>query len=731
MVIQRKRKLYEHIWPIDKKAGKPPEGWKGWPDGKKFALVLMHDVDTDKGQQKCLQLMQLDEKMGFRSSFNFVPERYHVSSGVRRILVKKGFEVGVHGLKHDGKLFSSRKKFHEQAVHINHYLKDWQSVGFVSPSMHRNLDWIHDLNIEYDASTFDTDPFEPQPEGMNTIFPFWVPRNSLPGRDCSKPITRNSQPEFGCSELVTRNSKPATCNNVSSPPTSDLQPPTISNNGFVELPYTLPQDHTLFVIMGEKDIGIWKKKLDWIAEQGGMALLITHPDYMIFNGDPKGIEGYPVKFYKDFLEYIREKYKGCYWHALPQEVAKFLECRPLISSKTKLRRTRGMKACMVSYSFYENDNRVMRYAETLAERGDRVDVIALRKEGQAAFEVMNGVNVYRVQERIPDEKGKFSHLGRLLRFFYHSSLFLSRQHLKDPYRLVHVHSIPDFEVFAGILPKLSGASLILDIHDIVPELYASKFNRNPRSLTFRLLTAIERVSTGFSNHVIISNHLWGKKLLERSLKKDKCTVILNYPNPNLFHPRPKTRKDGRLIFLYPGTLNWHQGLDIAIRAFSAMKNDAPQAEFHIYGRGSEMNRLEEMVISLDLIDRVLLKPLIPISKIADVMANADIGIIPKRNDSFGGEAFSTKILEFMALGIPVIVAETKIDKYYFNDSVVKFFEPGNPHDLAKSMLELMRNKKLRERLSSNALKFVQDFSWEKRKHEYLSLVDRLSTPQKT
>ena len=186
MVIRRKRKLYEHIWPIDQKAGKPPEGWTGWPEGKKFALVLMHDVDTEKGHERCLQLMQLDEEMGFRSSFNFVPERYRVSPEARRILVEKGFEVAVHGLRHDGMLFSSRKRFEKGAARINQYLKDWQSVGFVSPSMHRNLEWIHDLNVQYDASTFDTDPFEPEPEGLGTIFPFYVPTTPNP-----KLATRN------------------------------------------------------------------------------------------------------------------------------------------------------------------------------------------------------------------------------------------------------------------------------------------------------------------------------------------------------------------------------------------------------------------------------------------------------------------------------------------------------------------------------------------------------------
>ena len=275
MVIQRKRKLYEDVWPIDEKAGALPEGWSGWPDGKKFALVLMHDVDTEKGHEKCLDLAQIDERMGFRSSFNFVPERYNVSSEVRRILGEKGFEVGVHGLKHDGKLFSSRKRFQEQAVRINHYLKDWKSVGFVSPSMHRNLDWVHDLNVEYDASTFDTDPFEPQPEGLGSIFPFFVNGNSI-------------------------------------------------QKGYVELPYTLPQDHTLFVIMGEKGIDIWKQKLDWIVKNGGMALLITHPDYMSFSGKKPASGEYPAKYYyNEFLEYIKETYKDQYWNALPRDVALF------------------------------------------------------------------------------------------------------------------------------------------------------------------------------------------------------------------------------------------------------------------------------------------------------------------------------------------------------------------------------------------------------------------------
>jgi hypothetical protein len=273
--VLRKRAKVPHLWPIDESAGNPPENWRGWPDGKRFALVLTHDVDTEKGQEKCCELAKLEMHLGFRSSFNFVPRRYAVSPELRKYLAWNGFEVGVHGLYHDGNYFRSRDTFAQRAILINQYLKEWGAVGFRCPCMYHNLDWIHDLDIEYDASTFDTDPFEPQPDGVGTIFPFRVNGNS-------------------------------------------------TRPGYVEIPYTLPQDFTLFVLMREKSIDIWKRKLDWVAAKGGMVLLITHPDYMNFAGQPVRFDEYPVRHYRDLLEYVRKRYDGQYWNANPCEIARHI-----------------------------------------------------------------------------------------------------------------------------------------------------------------------------------------------------------------------------------------------------------------------------------------------------------------------------------------------------------------------------------------------------------------------
>ena len=385
----------------------------------------------------------------------------------------------------------------------------------------------------------------------------------------------------------------------------------------------------------------------------------------------------------------------------------------------------GKKICMLVYSFYESDNRVMRYARALVERGDQVDVIALSDGRQPpAFEIVEGVNVHRIQRRLRNEKNKFAYLYRLMKFCVISSVFLSRLHLKRKYDLVHVHNVPDFLVFSAWLPKLTGAKVILDIHDILPEFFANKFRKPEDSVYVRLLKIIEKFSARFANHVIVSNHLWSEKAMARSVSREKCSVFINYVDLNFFRAR-RTRNDGRFIMLYHGGLQRHQGLDLAIRAFDKACRQMPGAEFHIYGGGSMKPELQALVQELGLNDRVFLRESVPAREVADIVANVDLGIVAKRADSFGNEAYSTKIMEFMAEGVPVIVSKTRVDSFYFNDSVVCFFESGNEDDLARAMVCLMKSRELRERLVRNATEYVARNNWDTRKHKYLHLVDSL------
>jgi glycosyltransferase involved in cell wall biosynthesis len=297
---------------------------------------------------------------------------------------------------------------------------------------------------------------------------------------------------------------------------------------------------------------------------------------------------------------------------------------------------------------------------------------------------------------------------------------------RAPYDYVHVHSVPDFLVFSAWAPKLGGAGLMLDIHDVLPEFYASKFKIDRGSLMFRALLTAERWSCAFADHVIAANHLWQKKLESRAVPPGKSSVFLNYPNRSVFYHRQRTAIPGRFRIIFPGSLNSHQGVDLAIRAFATVCKQVPEAEFHIYGEGGAKESLVELAHSLHLEDRVRFHKFVPLREIAPIMAEADIAVVPKRSDSFGEEAFSTKILEFMSLGVPVIVSDTKIDRYYFNDSVVRFFRGGDHEDLAAAILQLVKDPGFRERIERNAAEFVADFDWASKRKEYFELVDSLA-----
>jgi glycosyltransferase involved in cell wall biosynthesis len=383
-----------------------------------------------------------------------------------------------------------------------------------------------------------------------------------------------------------------------------------------------------------------------------------------------------------------------------------------------------MRVGMVAYTFYESDNRVMRYAETLAKRGDEVDVIALHYRQKGTL-VRNGVRVLRVQKRIPNEKNQLTYLFRILMFFIRAMIVVSFNHIRKPYRLIHVHSVPDFLVFTTWLPKLLGAKIILDIHDLLPEFYSSKFEDNKQSRLFKSLLLVEKVSCSFADHVILPNHLWQAKVQARSVSASKSSVILNYPDPTIFYRRGRTRTDDRFVMLYPGTLAVHQGLDVAIRAFNKIKDVVPEADFHIRGAGSAMPGLIALVKELGVEDRVLFLPTMPMWDIAKVMENADLAVVPKRKDSFGNEAFSTKTFEFMAVGVPLLIADTDVDLYYFNDQIVTFARSGDEDDFAAKMVQIIRNPAARQKQIQNADEFIKLNNWGVKKAEYLTLVDSL------
>jgi glycosyltransferase involved in cell wall biosynthesis len=382
---------------------------------------------------------------------------------------------------------------------------------------------------------------------------------------------------------------------------------------------------------------------------------------------------------------------------------------------------------MVTYSHYETDNRVRRYAETLALRGDEVDVFSVSSENDHARRfVLDGVRVTRLSRKRKFGENTPVYIAHLVRFFFGAFGAISARALARPYDVLHVHNMPDFIVFTAIIARLRGAKVILDLHDLVPELYADKKPGWRQSFAGRLLRWEEKTSARFAQHLIISNHLWLKTVTGRSAATEKCSVFVNNVDTRIFYPRKRVRSDDRRIILFHGSLSYHQGVDLVIRAMPTVLARVPQAEFHVYGgpskRSEELGRLAR---DLGVEKAVRFQEGVVLDEIPQIIADADVGTVAKRADSFGNLAYSTKILEFMSQGIPVVLARTEIDQYYFAETAVRFFPSGDVPALADALVEVLLDSELRDRLTRNATGYVQGNSWLSRKQAYCALVDAL------
>jgi glycosyltransferase involved in cell wall biosynthesis len=385
--------------------------------------------------------------------------------------------------------------------------------------------------------------------------------------------------------------------------------------------------------------------------------------------------------------------------------------------------------CLFGYLTYENDARVLRYAEALAERGEEVEVICIGKRGTPKKEVVRGIPVLHIQGRKYGEHTRASFFGPLVRFLIKGMVIITLKHLRKPFDIVHVNVPPDFHVFGMVLLRMTGAKIILDIHDLSPELFADKFEHGHNSIVVKTLKLIERAACALSSHVIAANDLWRTTLVSRSVNNDRCTALINYPGP-IFMSRKSKQLSGSSIatplVLYPGSLGTHQGLAVGVRAVKLLVDHNVPLHFAIYGRGPEEEPLRLLVKELGLESTVSINPMLPLEKIADVMTTAAIGIVTKLGDGFGGQAFSTKILEFMAIGVPVLVSETPIDKYYFNDTLVEFFRSGDPADCAKHLQRLLEDEALRASRIANGLAFVSENNWDVKKSVYLNIINKLT-----
>jgi glycosyltransferase involved in cell wall biosynthesis len=682
-LAQRQRHIHSKTWPINEAAGKTPDGWRGWPEGKKFAFVLTHDIEGAAGFEKYPELMRLEQELGFRSSFNFIPEgEYRISREQIADLKQNGFEVGVHDLRHDGKLFWKHLDFTESARAINGYLRDWGAHGFRSGFMLHDLACLNELEIEYDASTFDTDPFEPQPEGTNTIFPFWITR---PG-----------------------------------------------GGGYVELPYTLPQDSTMFFVLQETTLDIWKKKLDWIAQCGGMALFNVHPDYVNFSSTPGKPWEYPAGWYREFLQYAAQKYGGAYWQALPHQVAAWyrencvspeLKNAPAVPQPLK-----NKNAAVVLYSYYASDPRPRRETEALAQAGMNVDVICLRQNAEEpSVEVIDGVTVHRVPLK-RRRAGKFTYAFQYAAFLTSAFFMLTWWRLRRRIDLVHVHNMPDFLVFSALLPKILGARVILDLHDPMPELLVTIFGLEEKSFGVRLLKFMEKLSVGFADQVLTVNRACEEIFSARSCPAEKIQVLMNVPDERVFKFRscldyPLRDQAKPFVIMFHGSIVERNGLDIAVDALRLLRAKVPDAELWVYGADTPFLQKVMEPAALNGLGGAV-KYLGPKSQkeIVAAIQGCDVGVIPNRNNAFTEINTPTRIFEYLSVGKPVVAPRAKGITDYFGPDDLVYFQLGDASQLAAQLEFIHRQPDRAREIALRGQEIYQQQRWSSARGKFIGRV---------
>jgi len=388
------------------------------------------------------------------------------------------------------------------------------------------------------------------------------------------------------------------------------------------------------------------------------------------------------------------------------------------------------RICMIAYTVYSRDPRVRREAESLTERGDVVDFICLPERGGGITRNYNSVHLYPIRVGKYRGDSAFFYLAKYLGFFIRAFALVTWLSVKQRYDIVQVHTMPDFLVFAALTPKWLGAKVILDVHDLMPELYQSKFGRDRKQGIIRLITWIERRSIAFAHHALAVHTPHRDALVRHGNPVEKFSVLLNVPDARIFHRNGLSRTGGNFRLIYHGTVARRHGLEVALRAIGSIRDDIPNLEFLVIGEGDDLGRIKMLVKQMKLHDCVRFLESMPVEQLPEHLSQADIGIVPILYDDFTRYMLPLKLLEYVGMGIPTIVSETETIRAYFDDQMVRFCKPGDDKELANAILELYRDPARRAGLAENANRFNLAYNWEQQKLGYFERVDSLLKKQR-
>ena len=395
-------------------------------------------------------------------------------------------------------------------------------------------------------------------------------------------------------------------------------------------------------------------------------------------------------------------------------------------------KARGPFICMVVYTDYAFDARVRREAETLAANGFHVRCLCLRTNRQTGSEfVLDGVHVRELRISKYRGKSRLSYIASYLQFLVQSAIACLGLLLKSELTAVHVHNLPDFLVGAAVIPRLAGCKVVLDIHDSVPETFATKFSGS--SALWKALCAEERLSALVAHRVICVNEPQRHVVVARGIPQDKTFVSMNVPDPAIFSPpeghRDAPRQDGILNLVYHGTMANRLGVDLVIRAVAQLRGGTGCIRLHLWGSGDDLVSYQHLADELGVADQVLFRPSgYPLRDLPEHLQAMDLGVVGNRRNVATELMLPVKLLEYVALDIPVVAPRLKTIEHYFSDDMVSYFDADDVDSLAGAIARMGSDPAARLAQAARARTFLSAYGWQRQGMElvdfYRSLVEQ-------
>jgi len=382
------------------------------------------------------------------------------------------------------------------------------------------------------------------------------------------------------------------------------------------------------------------------------------------------------------------------------------------------------RVLIIAYTTYVHDGRVKRHAEALAARGDAVDVITLRS-GHEGFQ--HDVNVIGIPIQRYRGASRAGYLGSYLRFFSRAARLGYRLGRANPYDVVIACTLPDAAVLSALPARRLGSRVVLDVHDTMPELYQDKFGGRRGAVGARLLMSMERFCAAFADRVFAVHELHRMRLEQAGIPAGKITVVMNSPQPSIFNmaSHPVAKGSERCVLVCHGTITRRLGIQTAIKAVSLLVDRIARLQLRVIGGGDYLEAAQALASSLNVSDRVRFEGMAPIEELPRLLREATIGLVPNHASSATHLMLPVKLMEYAALGVPVIASRLRTVEHYFPDPAVRLVAPGDPNAMASAIEELFRAPVLRRRMVRDAQRIARELSWEHQEAPFFAAIDEL------